>query len=78
MQEQKVGPRLTHNICTLTYMGRAMSTVNLTYAVVTNPDTFVGFKYYVKAGDVFDADDLAESYKLNRADLDADSQCWAP
>jgi hypothetical protein len=49
-----------------------MSTVNLTYTVVTNPDSFVGFKYYVKAGDAFDADDFAESYKLNRADLDAD------
>jgi len=49
-----------------------MSTVNLTYAVVTNPDSFVGFKYYVKAGDVFDVDDFAGAYKLNRADLDAD------
>lgn len=49
-----------------------MSTVNLMYAVVTNPDSFVGFKYYVKAGDVFDADDFAAAYKLNRADLDID------
>jgi hypothetical protein len=49
-----------------------MSQVNLTYTVVTNPDSFVGFKYYVKAGDSFDADDFAKSYKLNRADLDAD------
>jgi hypothetical protein len=49
-----------------------MGTVNLTYAVVTDPDSFVGFKYYVKAGDVFDADDFAESYKLNRTELDAD------
>jgi hypothetical protein len=49
-----------------------MSVVNLTYTVVTDPDSFVGFKYYVKAGDVFDADDFAASYKLNRADLDAD------
>jgi len=49
-----------------------MSTVNLTYAVVTNPDSFVGFKYYVKAGGAFDVDDFAKSYKLNRADLDAD------
>ena len=48
-----------------------MSTVNLTYTVVTNPDSLVGFKYYVKAGDMFDADDFAESYKLNRADFDA-------
>lgn len=49
-----------------------MSTVNLTYTVVTNPDSFVGFKYYVKAGEAFDADDFVDSYKLNRADLDAD------
>ena len=49
-----------------------MSTVNLTYTVVTDPDSFVGFKYYVKAGDTFDADDFAASYRLNRADLDAD------
>jgi hypothetical protein len=49
-----------------------MSTVNLTYTVVTNPDSFVGFKYYVKAGDAFDVDDFAEVYKLNRADLDVD------
>jgi hypothetical protein len=49
-----------------------MSTVNLTYTVVTDPDSFVGFKYYVKAGDPFDAKDFADSYKLNRADLDAD------
>jgi hypothetical protein len=48
-----------------------MSTVNLTYTVVTDPDSFVGFKYYVKAGDVFDANDFAKSYKLNRTDLDA-------
>ena len=49
-----------------------MSTVNLTYTVVTDPDSFVGFKYYVKAGEVFNADDFARSYKLNRADLDPD------
>ena len=49
-----------------------MSTVKLTYSVVTNPDSFVGFKYYVKAGDAFDADDYAVAYKLNRADLDRD------
>ena len=49
-----------------------MSTVNLTYTVVTNPDSVVGFKYYVKAGDLFDAEDYSAVYKLNRADLDAD------
>ena len=50
-----------------------MNSVTLEYAVVTNPDTFVGFKYYVKAGQAFDADDFAYSYKLTRADLDPDS-----
>ena len=49
-----------------------MSTVNLTHTVVTNPDSLVGFKYYVRAGDVFDAEDYSRAYKLNRADLDAD------
>ena len=50
-----------------------MNNVTLEYSVVTNPDSFVGFKYYVKAGQAFDADDFAYSYKLNRSDLDPDS-----
>ncbi|MDN2713603.1 hypothetical protein [Janthinobacterium sp. SUN120] len=50
-----------------------MNSVTLEYTVVTNPDAFVGFKYYVKAGQAFDADDFAYSYKLKRSDLDADS-----
>ncbi len=49
-----------------------MSIINLSYTVVTNPDSFVGFKYYVKAGDAFDANDFAGAYKLKVADLDAD------
>lgn len=49
-----------------------MSTVNLTYTVVTDPDSLVGFKYYIKAGDLFDDGDYSDAYKLNRADLDAD------
>lgn len=49
-----------------------MSTINLTYTIVTDADSLVGFKYYVKAGNVFDADDYAAAYNLNRADLDAD------
>ena len=49
-----------------------MSTVNLTYAVVTDPDALVGFKYYVKAGNVFDVRDYARAYKLDSADLDVD------
>lgn len=49
-----------------------MSTINLTYTVITNPDTLVGFNFYVACGHVFDADEYAEAYKLNRTDLDAD------
>jgi hypothetical protein len=49
-----------------------MTTINLTYTVVTNPDSLVGFNYYVASGQVFDADEYAEAYKLNRTDLDAD------
>jgi hypothetical protein len=49
-----------------------MGTINLTYAVVTDPDSFVAFQYYVKAGEVFDANVYAEAYRLNRNDLDAD------
>ena len=52
--------------------GTMMNTVNLTCAVVTNPDSLVGFKYYVTAGEAFDADDYAVAYKLERADLDVD------
>jgi hypothetical protein len=51
--------------------GNMMNTINLTYTVVTDPDSLVGFKFYVESGNVFDADDFAEAYKLNRADLDA-------
>ncbi|MFM2085280.1 MAG: hypothetical protein RLZZ237_149 [Pseudomonadota bacterium] len=50
-----------------------MHSVTLEYAVVTDPDAFVGFKYYVKAGQAFDADDFADAYKLNRSDLDPGS-----
>jgi hypothetical protein len=49
-----------------------MSTINLTCSVATNPDTFVGFEYYVKAGDEFDANRYAQTYKLNRDELDTD------
>jgi hypothetical protein len=49
-----------------------MNTINLTCTVVTDADSLVGFKYYVKAGDRFDADDYAAAYNLDRAGLDAD------
>lgn len=49
-----------------------MTTINLTYTVVTNPDLLVGFNFYVAPGQVFDADEYAEAYKLNRTDLDSD------
>jgi hypothetical protein len=52
--------------------GNMMTTINLTYTVVTNPDSLVGFNFYVAFGNVFDADEYAEAYKLNRADLDID------
>ncbi|MBB5368587.1 MULTISPECIES: hypothetical protein [unclassified Janthinobacterium] len=50
-----------------------MNSITLEYAVVTDPDAFVGFKYYVKAGQAFNADDFADAYKLNRPDLDPGS-----
>ena len=49
-----------------------MATINLTYTVVTNPDSLVGFNFYVAPGQVFDADEYAEAYNLNRTDLDSD------
>jgi hypothetical protein len=49
-----------------------MNTIHLTCTIITNPDSLVGFQFYVEAGNVFDADDYAAAYKLNRADLDAD------
>ena len=52
--------------------GNMMSTINLTYTVVSDPDSFVAFQYYVKAGEVFNAHDYAITYRLNGADLDAD------
>lgn len=49
-----------------------MGTVRLDHTVVTDPDSLVAFKYYVKAGAAFNADDFAATYKLRRADLDPD------
>jgi len=50
---------------------KSMNTINLTCTVVTNPDSFVGYEYYVKAGDEFNVDDYAAGYKLNRRELDS-------
>jgi hypothetical protein len=47
-----------------------MSTINLTFKTVTQPD-LGGFMFFVEAGKLFDADDYAEAYGLNRSDLDA-------
>ena len=52
--------------------GKMMSTINLSYTVVTNPESLVGFNIYVASGQVFDADEYAEAYNLNRTDLDSD------
>lgn len=45
-------------------------TIRITYTTTRNPD-FSGFKFYVEEGRLFDADDYAEAYKLNRPDFDA-------
>lgn len=46
------------------------TTYRLSFKTVTAPD-FGGFKFYVEAGRMFDADDYADAYKLNRSDIDA-------
>lgn len=47
-----------------------MSTINLTFKTTTTPD-FGGFMFFVEEGELFDANDYAEAYGLNRADIDA-------
>lgn len=47
-----------------------MSTINLTFKTVTQPD-LGGFMYFVEEGKLFDADNYAEAYGLNRSDMDA-------
>ena len=44
----------------------------LHFTTTTNPD-FGGFKFFVECGKLFDAGDYAEAYKLDRAEIDADS-----
>ena len=46
-----------------------MNTYSLSYTVTGEPD-LGGFRFYVEAGRLFDADDYAEAYSLNRADID--------
>lgn len=46
------------------------TTYSLSFKTVTEPD-FGGFRFYVEAGRLFDADDYADAYKLNRSDIDA-------
>lgn len=47
-----------------------MNATTLNFSTTTTPD-FGGFKFYVEAGRLFDADDYADAYKLNRSDIDA-------
>ena len=47
-----------------------MTAIRLDFNTTTPPD-FGGFKFYVEEGRLFDADDYADAYSLNRADIDA-------
>ena len=47
-----------------------MSKINLIFGTTTNPN-FSGFKFFVEAGDFFDADDYASAYNINRSEIDA-------
>ena len=47
-----------------------MSDIKLQFKTVTAPD-FGGFKFFVEAGNLFDADDYAEAYNLNRSEISA-------
>lgn len=46
------------------------TTYRLSFKTVTEPE-LRGFRFWVEAGDLFDADDYADAYKLNRSDIDA-------
>lgn len=46
------------------------TTYSLSFKTVTEPD-LGGFRFYVEAGKLFDADDYASAYNLNRSDIDA-------
>ena len=45
------------------------TTYSLSFKTTTEPD-LGGFMFYVEAGSLFDADDYADAYKLNRSDID--------
>ena len=45
---------------------------NLTYKTVANID-FSGLGFYVEEGQLFDADEYAEAYRINRDDIDYQS-----
>ena len=47
-----------------------MSEIRLSFEATTSPD-FGGFRFYVEEGRLFDADDYADAYKLNRSDINA-------
>ena len=45
-----------------------MYEINLTFKTVNSID-FSGLGFYVAEGDLFDADDYAEAYRINRDDI---------
>ena len=44
-------------------------TIRLTWNTTTTPD-LGGFRFYVEEGRLFDADDYAEAYSINRHEID--------
>lgn len=46
------------------------TTYSLSFKTVTAPD-FGWFRFFVESGKLFDADDYAAAYNLNRSDIDA-------
>ena len=48
--------------------GIIMYEINLTFKTVNSID-FSGLGFYVAEGDLFDADDYAEAYRINRDDI---------
>ena len=47
-----------------------MKTYILTFKTVTTTDLGC-FNFYVEEGELFDADDYADAYRINRGDIDA-------
>ena len=48
-----------------------MTAINLEWTKTTSPD-FSGWCFYVESGRMFDADDFASAYNLNRYDINPD------